>query len=129
MGANQRAIEHQILVPSIGRQDLEDALPNASLGSAGEALVDALPFALALRQIVPMRARAQHPKTAVHEQPVIRRRPARIGLLARQKLANPIPLRIRQLVSLDHHPAANHMIPSKMNQHSSGLRILNVDWP
>ena len=62
------------------------------LAQRAEALVSTLPFAVALSwQVVAMRARAQHPKTAVHEQPVICRGAADQNGLARQKLANPIP--------------------------------------
>ena len=62
-------------------------------------------------------------KAAVHEQPVIRRGPAWVRHLARQKLANPLPLDVRQFASLDHRPAPNHTLRNEMNQRSSGLRI------
>jgi len=61
VGAHQRRVEHEILVVAIGDQDLEDTLPNAALGPAREAGVDAFPLAVPLRQVMPVRAGAQHP--------------------------------------------------------------------
>jgi hypothetical protein len=116
MGAHQSAVEHQILVLAICREHLEDPFPDP----ACEALVQRLPLAVALGQIVPMGTRPQHPQTPV-QQPVVASRAARVALLAWQKLAYPCPLRIRQLVSLDHPTAPNHMFRNKMNQRQSDL--------
>src|ERR1700689_3414824 len=61
VGAHQGAVEHQILVLAIRCERLEDPFPNARFGPAREALVERLPLAVALGQVVPMGTRPQHP--------------------------------------------------------------------
>ena len=80
----------------------EHPLPHARLRPAREALVHALPLAVPLGQVAPVRAGPQHPQNAIHEQAVVAPGPARIAGLARQQLGDPRPLRVAQLVSLDH---------------------------
>src|SRR6187399_2518472 len=43
---------------------------NYGAGPSGEAGVDAFPFAISLRQVMPVRARAQHPQNTVDEEAI-----------------------------------------------------------
>lgn len=105
MGAHEARVETDIIVPGIIDEVGEDALPHTGLRPSCEAFVGGLPFAVALGKIVPMRARAQHPKHAVDESKVITPRPARITGLAGQQMLDPPPLFRRQFVPLGlrHH--------------------------
>ena len=78
MGANDGAVDHQILVVAIGGQRLEHPLPNPGVTPAAEATVYRLPFSVAFRQVAPMRPGAQDPQTSVDEQAVIDTRPPRL---------------------------------------------------
>lgn len=49
MGANDRTVDHQILVVAVARQCLEDTLPDAGMALTAEAFMDRLPLAVALR--------------------------------------------------------------------------------
>jgi len=102
VGADQGGIEHQILVVGIAGERGEDLLPDAGLGPAREALVDGLVLAVSLRNVLPTRAGPQNPQNTVHKPTVIAACPAGITGLARQKIRNPIPLRIRKFVPLGH---------------------------
>jgi hypothetical protein len=101
MGANDGAVEHQILVVAVGCQGGEHPLPYAGVAPAAEPPMHRLPAAVALRQVTPVRAGSQHPQTAIHEQLIIRSRPARITGLAWQQRRNLRPLPIAQLIPLD----------------------------
>lgn len=111
MGANQSGVEHEILVLAIGGQNLEDPLPYAGLGPAREAGMDGLPLAVSFRQIVPVGTRAQNPQNAVDEQTVILAAAAGIAGFAWQQILDPRPLRVRQLISLDHRPCSESIDP------------------
>ncbi len=65
VSANDRAVDHQILVVPVRRQRLEHPLPDAGMAPATEASVHRLPLAVAVRKIAPMGTRAQHPQTSV----------------------------------------------------------------
>lgn len=127
MGANDGAVDHQILVVPIRRQRLEHPLPDTGMAPAVKAPVYGLPFAIALRKIAPVCARVQHPQTSVHEQTVIHTRPARISHLARNQRCNLRPLRLAQLVPLDPYRSLRASTRMPMNQPSPRLGILNVD--
>ena len=76
MGAYKARVETDIVVPGIIDKVGEDALPHTGLRPSCEALVSGLPFAVALGKIMPMRARAQHPKHPVDEGEIIAPRTA-----------------------------------------------------
>src|SRR3954452_7774641 len=120
---DQGGIKHQILVVRIARQALKDPLPDPLLGPAREALMHALPLAVALRKVAPACPRAQHPQDRVDEQPVVLAGPAGIAGLARQNALDPTPLHLCQLVALDHRSVPNHPTRNAMNQRSQPLRI------
>ena len=61
VGTDQGGVEHEVLVVGVVDQRFEDPLPDARLGPSCEALVQALPLALAFRQVTPVGARAQDP--------------------------------------------------------------------
>src|SRR5262245_38509515 len=102
VGTNQRGVEHEVFVLAVFGENVEDAFPDAALGPAGEAGVDALPFSVSLQQIMPVRARAQHPQDTVDEQTIVLGSAARIAGLAREQAFDPPPLCVGQLVPLDH---------------------------
>ena len=89
MGANDRAVDHQILIVSISRERLKHSFPYACMAPAAEALVYGLSFAVPLWQIVPMGARTQNPKAAIDKQAVVRASASRIASLSRQQARNP----------------------------------------
>lgn len=92
MGANDRAVDHQILVVAVRRQCLEHPLPYAGMAPAAETLMHRLPFAVAFRQVAPVGARTQDPKTTIDKHPVVRAAASGIANLARQQGGNPQPL-------------------------------------
>jgi len=104
MGADDGAVDHQILVVAVGGERVEHPLPYAGMAPPAETPMDALPPTVALRQVAPMCTWAQNPQTSVHEQSVIRSRSARIACLAGQQQNYPRPLRFGELVPLDPHP-------------------------
>lgn len=106
VGTHDQAIDNQVLVVAVASEQGEDALPYAGTRPAGEALVHGLVLAIALGQVGPSRTRVQDPQGTVDKQPVINRRPPRIGHFPRQQRFNPMPLRLAQLGSLDPHDAS-----------------------
>ena len=72
MGANDGAVDQQMLIVAIGCQSRVYALSCASMAPAAETPIRGLPFAIALRQVAPVGARSQNPQTSDHEQAVIR---------------------------------------------------------
>jgi hypothetical protein len=103
MGANDRAVDHQVLVVTVSRQRLEHPLPDAGMAPAAEALMNGLPLAITVGKVTPVRARTQNPKTTVDKQTIIRTSPPRIANLARQQRRNLRPLAIVQFTSLRSH--------------------------
>src|SRR5215470_740005 len=63
MDTNQSVIEHQVFVVAIPGQFGEDLLPHTGSGPAGETRVNALPLAIALRQVLPVGSRPRTHKT------------------------------------------------------------------
>jgi hypothetical protein len=62
----------------------------------------AFPFAISLRQLMPVRARAQHPQDTVDEETIVLGGAAGIAKLAREQAFDPPPLCVGQFVPLDH---------------------------
>src|SRR5690606_4783415 len=83
MRSHEARVETDIVVGGVVDEVGEDAFPHAGLGPPREALVDGLPSAIALRQVVPVRARPQHPQHAIDESEIVSSRAARIAGLAR----------------------------------------------
>ena len=52
------AVDHQVLIVPVGRQRIKDPFPYASMTQPAEPAMDRFPFAIPLRQIPPVRARA-----------------------------------------------------------------------
>jgi hypothetical protein len=102
VGTNQRSIEHEVFVLAVFGKNVEYAFPDAALGPSGEAGVDAFPFAISLRQVMPVRARAQHPQDTVDEETIVLGGAAGIARLAREQAFDPSPLCLGQFVPLDH---------------------------
>ena len=67
-----------------------------------ETFVHGLPFAIALRQVVPARARSQDPQNTIHKEAVIGSTPPGIASFTRQKRFDFTPLRRAEFVSLGH---------------------------
>jgi hypothetical protein len=90
--------------------------------------MQALPFAISLGQLVPLRPGSQHPEHAVDEQAIVLRRPTRVGLLARQHLSDTRPLLVIELVPF-RHALCSESVGSKRNE-SEPIPDgnLNVDW-
>ena len=98
VGTNQRSIEHEVFVFAVFGKNVEYAFPDAALGPSGEAGVDAFPFAISLRQVMPVRARAQHPQDTVDEETIVLGGAAGIARLAREQVFDPSPLCLGQSV-------------------------------
>ena len=103
MGTNNLQIEHQILVILIGDQHLEKIFPYPGVTPSVEAATHRFPFTIPLWQVLPIRASAQDPKAAIHEQAGIRPVVGSITNFAGHKGRDPLPLPPVQLVTLDPH--------------------------
>lgn len=83
VGPHEARIEADIIIGGVVNEMSEDALPYAGLGPPREALVDGLPSAIALRQVVPVRAGPQHSQHTIDESEIVSLRAPRITGLAR----------------------------------------------
>lgn len=92
VGPHQRGVESDISVVRNLGEVIGYLFPDPGLGPEGEAFVKRLPLAIALRQVTPVRAGAQHPRDAVHKGQVVVRRASGIARLARQEPFDPPPL-------------------------------------
>ena len=99
MGAHDGAVDHRVFVVGIGRELLEDALPDAGFGPAGEAPVHVVPVAEPLGQVAPRDAGTVAIQHRFDEQAVVRRGHADMALAARQQLLNPLPLVVAECVA------------------------------
>jgi hypothetical protein len=102
MRADDRRVDHQILVLRVLHQHGKYALPHPRLGPPGQSLMRTLPVAVALWQVLPVRRAPQHPHDAIRERAIIRRRTASIASFPGQHPLNPAPLRRCQFVSTGH---------------------------
>jgi hypothetical protein len=127
MGANDRAVDHQISVITVGRQRLEHLLPDAGMAPTAEAFMDRLPLAIPFRQVALMRARTQNPKATIDKQAIIRTCTPRIANLAWRQGRNLRPLPIAQFISLNRHDDLRGSTRCPMKHSSGDLGILNVD--
>jgi hypothetical protein len=60
-----------VLVVAIGDQ-LETTRSHAGMAPPAEPPMHRLPAAISAPAVTPVRARSQHPRTAIHEQPIVR---------------------------------------------------------
>jgi hypothetical protein len=114
VGAHQREVERDIIVVRIVDEGIEHLFPDPGLGPAGEALMQGLPLAVTLRQVMPVRAGSQHPQDAVHEGQIVLRRASGIARLARHQLFDPSPLDRGEFVTLwlgHHRPKSENLEP------------------
>ena len=99
MNAHERAVDHLHL--SVVRLDdgVHQAVPDAGLAPAVEAVVCARVRPIALRQIAPRGAGPQHPKDAVQNTPIV----SRFGTPAvhRQNRFDNAPLEVGEVVAHD----------------------------
>lgn len=115
MGADDRAVDHQILVVAVCSQRLKHPLPYAGMAPAAEALTHSLPFSIAFRQIAPMGTRAQNPQATIDKQPVVRAAASGIANLARQQGCNLQPLSIAQFIGLNDWVNGSYWLKTKTN--------------
>lgn len=123
MSTNQSAVEHDVRVVRIVDQMREYAFPHASFRPSREARMKRFPFAVAFRQIMPVCARTQNPKHAIHKQPIVLAAAARVACLAGEEVRNPPPLRIRQFVALRHRSLRSKSVQRPMNHSATPFGI------
>lgn len=99
MDAYDRAVDHLHLAVVRLDHGIHQAIPDASLAPAVEAIVGAGVRPVSLRQIAPRRARAQHPEDAVENAAIV----LRFGTspVRRQQRLDNTPLEVGQLVAHD----------------------------
>ena len=68
VSAEQGRVEHEIRVVAVLDQRGKHLVPNGGLGPSGEALLQRLPLAVALRKVAPVRGVAQHPTAGLYQQ-------------------------------------------------------------
>jgi hypothetical protein len=86
--------------------------------------VDAFPFAISPRQVMPVRARAQHPQDTVDEETIVRGGAAGIAGLpgSRPSIRRHRASDSSYRLTMSHAP--NHLIRNTRNHRD----VLNVDW-
>jgi hypothetical protein len=99
MRTHNGAVEHRVFVVGIGRQMLEDPLPDPGFGPPAEPPVHVFPVAETLRQIAPRDAGAIAIQDRLDEQAVVRRGHADMFLPPRQQVFDPVPLVVAQCVA------------------------------
>jgi hypothetical protein len=72
MSPHDGSVDHEILVPRIRGEDLEDLFPEASIRPSGEALVGAFPVTVTFRHMAPIRSATQNPQDSVDKGSVVR---------------------------------------------------------
>ena len=65
------AVDHQTHVAASAAELAEHPPPNAGPESAGGPLMDTFDFAVTRREVRPARARPQHPRHCIHDQPIV----------------------------------------------------------
>jgi hypothetical protein len=100
VGPDEGSIEHYVRIFRIIDESGKHPLPHAVLRPARKAFMHALPFAVPLGQLVPLRSGPQDPENPVDEQTVVLCGSAGIGFLARQQIGDTRPLLVIELVPL-----------------------------
>ena len=114
MSAHDGAVDHGVLVVSLGRQMLEQPLPHAGLSPAAEAGLHLDPTAEPLGQIAPGNAGAVAVDHRLHKEPVVLGRAPDMSDPARQKVSDPLPLIITQAVA-SHRSGPPYLTASSRN--------------
>ena len=113
VGTHDRAVDHRVFVVGIGRQHLEEPLPDAAFGPPGEARMNLDRIAKALGQIPPWNA---CPITIEHrfdKQPIVLGRHSHVTLASRQDILDLVPLVVPKGIAA--HPSA----PNQLTSHES----------
>ena len=92
-------------------------LPGTGPAPASEALVHRHPLAVLLRQVAPRRAGAHSPQNAVHDGPVVARRPALAPALGRQQVFQQPPFRFAQIASAHEPLPPRGILESRFESH------------
>ena len=103
MNAHDRGVDHLDIAVVGLRDGVHEPIPMAGLAPAVEAIVAGRVGAVALRQIAPRRARAQHPEDAVQNPPVVD--PRHAPWLVRKKRLDDRPFKIRKVIASAHDQA------------------------
>jgi hypothetical protein len=106
MSAHDRPIDEvnfpvqRALLVAHSLQLRQHLVPDAGLAPALEAAVNRRPAAIPFRQIAPRRTRAQDPENAVDDRAMVAVRPSGPRLLRRKQWFQPLPLFVRQVMSV-----------------------------
>ena len=97
MRSDDGAVDHIGRALSLDQlsQALQEGVEDPKLRPAPEPAEHAVPLAVSLRQLSPLRARAGHPQHAFEEAPVVMRRPSPTPALRRQQRSDDCPLFVR----------------------------------
>ena len=98
-------------------QNRRRGFPDAGLAPASEALIHRHPLAVLLRQVTPRRAGAHPPQNAVHDGPVVARRPALTPALRRQEVFQQPPFRFAQIASAQESLPPRGILESMFESH------------
>ena len=89
MGTHDRAVDHRVLIVSVGTEVLEQFDPDAAHGPATEPDMHRFPVAEPLWQIAPRDARSVAKQHRLDKQPIILRRHPDVALTAGQQVLDP----------------------------------------
>lgn len=117
MRAHDGAVDHGVFVVGIGREMLEDPLPNAGFGPAVVAAVHVLPVAEPLGQVAPGDACPVSVEHSFHEQAVIGRGDPNRAFSSRQDLFDPIPLVVTKPITA--HWSASEADRLRIEEHAA----------
>lgn len=130
MRPDDRGIDHVRLAVSSRQiaERLQKGSKDAGLNPAAEAAKDAVPFAVAVGQQAPLRARARHPHHALEIAAVIARRPAPAPAFSRQQGADHRPLRIRQPNPFAQNRASLQNAALNQTSDDMGIPFVHETW-
>ena len=97
--AHDGAVDHRVFVVGIGREMLEDPLPDTGFRPAAEAPMTVAPLPKALRQVAPRDTGSIPEQHRLDEQLVVRRRHPNRSRTAGQYVLDPVPLVVMQSVA------------------------------
>jgi len=109
VGANHGAIEHQPFQVRI-LEFSEDAFPSSLPGPAVESPPYAVPIAETFGQVPPGSPGFRDPKDCIDEQAIILGCDPGITFPSRQKILDPIPMIIRDLMTSHHRPSLANLV-------------------
>ena len=103
MDAHDRTVDHLHFAVVCLDNGIHQAIPDACLAPAVEAIVSRRVRPISLRQIAPRSARAQHPKYAIENAAIVAR--LATAPVLRQKRFDDTPLEVGQVVTHDPSPS------------------------